>query len=47
LLERAYEDRSDNMVILRVYPLLEALRRDRRFAGLMARVDASPIGSSR
>ncbi len=48
LLERAYEDRSDNMAILQVYPLLEALRRDRRFAELMARVDASPpIGNSR
>ena len=41
LLERAYEERSDNMAILRVYPLLERLRGDRRFAELLARVDAS------
>jgi hypothetical protein len=40
LLERAYEERSDNMAILRVYPLLARLRRDRRFSELMARVDA-------
>lgn len=39
LLERAYEERSDNMAILRVYPLLERLRSDRRFAKLLARVD--------
>jgi TolB-like protein/Tfp pilus assembly protein PilF/tRNA A-37 threonylcarbamoyl transferase component Bud32 len=41
LLERCYEERSDNMAILRVYPLLERLRRDPRFDALMARVDAA------
>lgn len=41
LLERAYEERSDNMAILRAYPLLERLRSDRRFGELLARVDGA------
>jgi len=41
LLERAYRERSDNMAILRVYPLLERLRHDPRFEELMSRVDIS------
>jgi TolB-like protein/Flp pilus assembly protein TadD/tRNA A-37 threonylcarbamoyl transferase component Bud32 len=45
LLRRAYEERSDNMAILRVYPLLARLRRDRRFDELMRRVDAQARSS--
>ena len=41
-LERAYRERSDTMAVLRVYPLLDGLRRDRRFADLVRRVDSSP-----
>ena len=37
----AFEERSDNMAILRVYPLLERLRSDPRFGALLARVDAA------
>lgn len=40
-LERAYSERSDTMAVLRVYPLIQGLRRDRRFADLIGRVDAS------
>ena len=47
LLEKAREERSDNMAILRAYPLLERLRADPRFAELMARVDASSVPSVR
>ena len=43
-LERAYEERSDTMAVLRVYPLMERLRRDLRFAALMARVDSRADG---
>jgi serine/threonine protein kinase/TolB-like protein len=37
-LDRAFAERSDSMVILRVYPLLERLRRDVRFRSLIDRV---------
>jgi TolB-like protein/Tfp pilus assembly protein PilF/tRNA A-37 threonylcarbamoyl transferase component Bud32 len=47
LLEKAREERSDNMAILRVYPLLERLRADPRFGELMARVNASSVPSVR
>ncbi len=40
LLDRAFDERSDTMAILRVYPLIESLRRDQRFANLIERVDA-------
>ena len=40
-LERAFDQRSDNMAILRAYPMLERLRSDRRFGELLARVDAA------
>lgn len=39
-LERAYGERSDTMAVLRVYPLMEGLRKDRRFASLIGRVNA-------
>jgi TolB-like protein/Flp pilus assembly protein TadD/tRNA A-37 threonylcarbamoyl transferase component Bud32 len=38
LLEQAFVERSDSMVILRVYPLLDPLRGDRRFRTLLDRV---------
>jgi len=37
-LERAYQERSDTMAILKAYPLLEPLRSDPRFVELQARV---------
>ena len=40
-LERALQERSDSMVILRVYPLLEPLRRHPRFQALVKRVGLS------
>ena len=43
LLASCYDERSDNMAILRVYPLLERLRSDPRFGALMARVDAHAV----
>jgi tetratricopeptide (TPR) repeat protein len=41
LLDQAFRERSDNMAILRVHPLLEKLRGDPRFDELMRRVDSS------
>jgi TolB-like protein/Flp pilus assembly protein TadD/tRNA A-37 threonylcarbamoyl transferase component Bud32 len=38
LLEQAFVERSDSMVILRVYPPLDPLRADRRFRALIDRV---------
>jgi TolB-like protein/Tfp pilus assembly protein PilF len=43
-LERAFADRSDSMVILRVYPLLDGLRGDKRFQALVARVGLPASG---
>jgi tetratricopeptide (TPR) repeat protein len=40
-LDRAFEERSDTMAIIEVHPLFAGLRRDARFAALMARVEAS------
>ena len=37
--DRAYAEGSDTMAILRVYPLLEPLRRDPRFEALMGKVE--------
>jgi TolB-like protein/DNA-binding winged helix-turn-helix (wHTH) protein/Tfp pilus assembly protein PilF len=37
-LERAYDERSDTMAILDVYPLLDSLKSDQRFIGLERRV---------
>jgi len=37
-LERAYQERSDTMAILKAYPLLEPLRSDPRFIELENRV---------
>jgi hypothetical protein len=37
-LERAFAERSDSMVILRVYPLLDPLRDHPRFRALVDRV---------
>jgi tetratricopeptide (TPR) repeat protein len=39
-LEQAFVERSDSMVILRVYPLFDSLRRDPRFQRLLERVGA-------
>ena len=44
-LERALDERSDAMVILGAYPLLDPLRRHPRFEALMRRVGLSRAGS--
>jgi serine/threonine protein kinase/TolB-like protein/Tfp pilus assembly protein PilF len=47
LLDRAFDERSDTMAILSVYPLLESLRSDRRFAELVGRVRSHALGGTR
>ena len=42
-LEQAYTDRSDSMVILNVYPVLDGLRHDPRFADLLERVGLTSV----
>ena len=37
-LEEAFKERSDSMVILRVYPPLDELRQDSRYSDLLHRV---------
>jgi hypothetical protein len=37
-LEQAFAERSDSMVILRVYPVLDGLHPDPRFQDLMRRI---------
>jgi hypothetical protein len=37
-LERAYEDRDERMVMLKVDPKLDRLRSDRRFTDLLQRI---------
>ncbi len=41
-LEKAYHEHSDSIVILKVYPWLDPLRSDPRFADLMRRVGLQP-----
>ena len=41
-LEKAYEDRSINLVFLKVEPILDPLRRDPRFAELLQRMNLTP-----
>ena len=42
LLEKAYDERSDTMAIMTVYPLLDDLRGDPRFVALSKRVGLVP-----
>jgi tetratricopeptide (TPR) repeat protein len=41
-LEKAYEDRSVNLVFLKVEPILDPLRSDPRFADLLQRMNLTP-----
>jgi DNA-binding winged helix-turn-helix (wHTH) protein/TolB-like protein/Flp pilus assembly protein TadD len=41
-LEKAYEDRSGSLILLKVWPLMDPLRSDPRFADLVRRVGLAP-----
>lgn len=41
-LDKAYEDRSEGMTLLKVDPALDSLRSDERFTTLMRRVGLTP-----
>jgi hypothetical protein len=42
LLDLAYQERSDTMAILKIYPLLDPIRSDPRFMELEKRVSYNP-----
>ena len=41
-LEKAFDEHSDTIVIMKVYPWLDNLRSERRFAGILKRVGLEP-----